>query len=85
MARLINVIHKPHLATYIACDDSKYRCCIMCKYQAVIEDDRGKLYVVSLLNEDDINELNLEAAIRIKLTNKGIISHSCERISLSPD
>ena len=36
----------------------------MCEYQAVIEDDRGKLYVVSLLNEDDIKELNLEEAIR---------------------
>lgn len=64
MARLINVIHKPHLATFIAYDDSNYRCCVMCKYQAVIEDDRGKLYVVSLLNEDDIKYLNLEAAIR---------------------
>ena len=64
MARLINVIHKPHLATFKGYDDSKYRCCVMCRYQAVIEDDNGKLYVVSLLNEDDINELNLEEAIR---------------------
>lgn len=64
MARLINVIHKPHLATFKGYDDSKYRCCATCEYQAVIEDDKGELYVVSLLNEDDINELNLEEAIR---------------------
>ena len=73
MARIINVIHKPHLATFIAYDDSKYRCCAMCEYQAVIEDDNGKLYVVSLLSEDDINELNLEKAIEREsdITQKG--------------
>ena len=73
MARIINVIHKPHLATFIAYDDSKYRCCAICEYQAVIEDDRGKLYVVSLLSEDDINELNPEKAIEREsdITQKG--------------
>lgn len=63
MARIINIIRHPHLATYKACDDSDYRCCVVCDYKVFIETDDGEIIASSVLDDDCMKEFDIEEAI----------------------
>ena len=58
MARIVNVIYKPHLCTYKAYDNSDYRCPIVCDYKVVIESDK-QMFVASVLDDEDLREFDI--------------------------
>ena len=70
MARILNVIYKPHLATYKAYDNSDFRCCTMCDYKVVIEKDNGRLLVASILDDACLQEIDLDQLVE-RLSKKG--------------
>lgn len=70
MARIVNVIYKPHLATYKAYDNSDFRCCTMCDYKVVIEKDNGRLLVASILDDACLQEIDLDQLVE-RLSKKG--------------
>ena len=70
MARIVNVIYKPHLVTYKAYDSSDYRCCGICDYKVVIEKDNGRLLVASIMDDACLREIDLEQLIE-HLSKKG--------------
>ena len=59
MARIVNVIYKPHLCTYKAYDNSDYRCPTVCDYKMVIE-SQGHLYMASVLDDDDLRDFDID-------------------------
>ena len=63
MARIVNVIYKPHLATYKAYDNSDFRCCTMCDYKVIIEESNGCLLVASILDEACLEEIDLDELV----------------------
>ena len=63
MARIVNVIYKPHLATYKAYDNSDFRCCSMCDYKVIIEESNGCLLVASILDEACLKEIDLDELV----------------------
>ncbi len=70
MARIVNVIYKPHLVTYKAYDSSDYRCCGICDYKVVIEKDNGRLLVASIMDDACLREIDLEQLVE-RLSKKG--------------
>ena len=64
MARILNVIHLPHLASYKAFEGSKYRCCTVCKYKVMIETDDGRILAASALNESELDDFDIDEAIK---------------------
>ena len=64
MARIINVIRQPHLVTFRAYKNSNYRCCGVCDYKVIIENEDGELLVSSVLDDDCLKDFDLEEAIR---------------------
>lgn len=63
MARIVNVIYKPHFATYKAYDNSDFRCCTMCDYKVIIEENNGCLLVASILDEACLEEIDLDELV----------------------
>lgn len=64
MARIVNVIYRPHLVNYKAYEESDYRCCTICDYKVVIETDNGQLLTASVMDDCCLREFNIEEAIR---------------------
>lgn len=64
MARIINIIHQPHLTTYRAYDDSKHRCCTVCEYKIFIEKDNGEIVIASELEDCSLMGFNAEGFIK---------------------
>ena len=64
MARIVNVIYRPHLVSYRAYEETDYRCCSVCDYKVVIETDDGQLLTVSVLDDCCLHEFDIEEAIR---------------------
>lgn len=69
MARIVNVIYRPHLVSYKAYEETGYRCCGVCDYKVVIETDDGQLLTASVLDDCCLREFNIEEAIR-KVSDK---------------
>ena len=63
MARIVNVIYKPHLATYKAYENSEYRCTIVCEYKVVIETDDKEIFVASILDDLYLEGIELDELI----------------------
>ena len=63
MARIVNVIYKPHLATYKAYENTEYRCTIVCEYKVVIETDDKEIFVASILDDLDLEGIELDELI----------------------
>ena len=70
MARIVNVIYKPHLATYKAYENTEYRCTIVCEYKVVIETDDKEIFVASILDDLDLEGIELDELIE-HLKNDG--------------
>lgn len=64
MARIVNVIYRPHLVSYKGYEETNYRCCAVCDYKVVIETDDGRLLTASVLDDCGICEFDIEEAIR---------------------
>lgn len=64
MARIVNVIYRPHLVSYKGYEETDYRCCTVCDYKVVIETDNGQLLTASVMDDRDICEFDIEEAIR---------------------
>lgn len=64
MARIVNVIHKPHLVSFRAYETSDYRCCTVCDYKVVIETDDEQLLVASVMDDSGLRDFNIDEAIR---------------------
>lgn len=64
MARIVNVIYRPHLVSYKVCEETDYRCCGVCDYKVIIETDNGQLLTASILDDCDLRQFDLEEAIR---------------------
>jgi hypothetical protein len=69
MARIINVIQLPHLASYKPFNDSKYRCSTVCEYKVMIEDEDGSILVASSLDDFTLGEFDIDEAVRILSKN----------------
>ena len=69
MARIINVIHLPHLVSYKPFDDSEYRCSAVCEYKVMIEDEDGSILVASSLDDFTLGEFDIYEAVRILSKN----------------
>ena len=63
MARIVNVIYKPHLATYKAYENTEYRCTIVCEYKVVIETDDKEIFVASISDDFDLEGIELDELI----------------------
>ena len=63
MARIVNVIYKPHLATYKAYENTEYRCTIVCEYKVVIETDDKEIFVASIFDDLDLEGIELDELI----------------------
>lgn len=64
MARIVNVIYRPHLVSYKAYKEADYRCCAVCDYKVIIETDNGQLLTASVLNDCGLFDFDIEEAIR---------------------
>lgn len=64
MARIVNVIYRPHLVSYRGYEKTDYRCCAVCAYKVVIETDDGQLLIASAMDDFDICDFDIEEAIR---------------------
>lgn len=64
MARIVNVIYRPHLVSYKGYEETDYRCCGVCNYKVVIETDNGQLLTASVLDDCGICDFDIEEAIR---------------------
>ena len=58
MTRIVNVIYRPHLCTYLGYEDTQYQCCIVCEFMVAVERSTGELIVASVLDERDLREFN---------------------------
>jgi hypothetical protein len=63
MARIISVIYKPHLATYKAYENTEYRCTIVCEYKVIIETDDKEIFVASILDDSELQDIELDKLI----------------------
>ena len=63
MARIINVIYKPHLVTYKAYNDSKYRCTSVCDYKVIVETNDEGIFVASISDDFDLEGIELDELI----------------------
>ena len=63
MARIINVIYKPHLVTYKAYNDSKYRCTNVCDYKVIVETNDEGIFVASISDDLDLEGIELDELI----------------------
>ena len=66
MARIINVIRQPHLVSYKPFDASKYRCCTVCEYKVMIEDEYGSILVASELDDTTLGEFDIDEEVRMR-------------------
>ena len=64
MARVVNVIYRPHLVSYRGYEETDYRCCAVCDYKVIIETDDGQLLTASVLDDCCLREFDVEEAIR---------------------
>lgn len=64
MARIVNVIYRPHLVSYKVYEESDYRCCTVCDYKVIIETDGGQLLTASVLDDCCLSEFSIEEAVR---------------------
>lgn len=64
MARIVNVIYRPHLVSYRGYEKTDYRCCAVCDYKVIIETDDGQLLTASVMDDSGLWEFNIEEAIR---------------------
>ena len=64
MARIVNVIYRPHLVSYKGYEETDYRCCTICDYKVIIETDDGQLLTASVMDDCCLREFNIEEAIR---------------------
>ena len=64
MARIVNVIYRPHLVSYKGYEETDYRCCAVCDYKVVIETDNGQLLTASVMDDCCLREFDVEEAIR---------------------
>ena len=69
MARILNVIHLPHLVSYKPFKDSEHRCCTVCNYKVMIETDEGTILAASAIDESELEEFDIDEAI-MKLSDK---------------
>ena len=69
MARILNVIHLPHLASYKPFNNSKYRCSTVCEYKVLSEDEDGSILVASTLDDFTLGEFDIDEAVRILSKN----------------
>lgn len=67
MRRIVNVIYKPHLATYKAYDDAKQRCCCVCDWKVIVELENGRLLTCSVLDEDCLSDFDLQKDVDMLL------------------
>lgn len=63
MARIISVIYKPHLATIKAYEETEYRCTTVCEYKVIIETDDKEIFVASIMNDLDLQDIELDKLI----------------------
>lgn len=63
MARIISVLYKPHLVTYKAYEKTEYRCTTVCEYKVIIETDDKEIFVASIMNDSDLQEIELDKLI----------------------
>lgn len=63
MARIISVIYNPHLATYKAYKNAEYRCTIVCQYKVVIETNDKEIFVASILDDSELQDIELDKLI----------------------
>ena len=69
MARVVNVIHKPHLAKYRADDVPQHlRSCIVCNYKVIVELDDGRLIASSVLDDFGLKEFDIEECVKNELS-----------------
>ena len=64
MARIVNVIYRPHLVSFRAYKETDYRCCTVCDYKVIIEKDNGQLLTASVMDDCCLCEFDVEEAIR---------------------
>jgi len=69
MARIVNVIYRPHLVSYRGYEKTDYRCCAVCAYKVVIETNNGQLLIASAMDDFNICDFDIEEAIR-KISDK---------------
>ena len=72
MARIVNVIYKPHLATYKAYENTEYRCTIVCEYKVVIETDDKEIFVASISDDLDLEGIELDELIEHLKKDRGL-------------
>ena len=70
MAKIVNVIYRPHLATFKAYMESEYRCCCVCDYEVIVQKDDGSLLSSSVMNIDTLREFDLDECVT-KLSKDG--------------
>ena len=64
MARIVNMIYKPHLASFKAYDDAENKCCVICDYKVVMETDDGRLLIASVMDDSDLMGFRIDEAIK---------------------
>ena len=64
MARIVNVIYRPHLVSYRGYEETDYRCCTVCDYEVIIETDDGQLLTASVMDDCCLRDFDVEEAIR---------------------
>lgn len=64
MARIVNVIHKPHLVSFRAYETTDYRCCAVCDYKVIIETDDKQLLVASVMDDSGLRDFDIDDVIR---------------------
>ena len=69
MRRIVNVIYKPHLATYKAYDEAKDRCCCVCDWKVIVEMEDGGLLTCSVIDEDCLSDFDLQSDVDKQLAN----------------
>ena len=63
MARIVNVIYKPHLATYKAYENTEYRCTGVCDYKVIVETNDEGIFVASISDDFDLEGIELDELI----------------------
>ena len=64
MARIVNVIYRPHLVSYKGYEETDYRCCAVCDYKVIIEKDNGRLLTASVMDDCGLCDFDIEEDVR---------------------
>lgn len=64
MSRIVNVIYKPHLATFKAYDDAENKCCVICDYKVIIETDDRRILIASVMDDCDLKGFDIDDTIK---------------------